>query len=253
MSLTLNMVGGGGGGLSDTDALLRVQAPAGSTVTITKSTVTMTGSGHENAIDTTMYDYYFIIHQSQFDSENPWTVEATLGSQTKTQTIIIDAADEYDVLITYRLYLCNTGQWDTTVAGTLTAVASKVDGSSSGGVARAPSITYASEYINVEETTSGDWYGGLAYGYTQIDITGYTVAKIYGNAWGNIKRFCIWNNRPTNPSTSYRVAYVDMNGINTYTIDLTNLTGSLFYFGVYVCKAQYSSAGISIYDMYLDN
>ena len=94
---------GGGGSLRDTDAMLRVQAPAGSTVTITKGTVTKTDLGHENADDHTVYDYYFIIHQSQFDSVNPWTVTATLNGQISSDTVIIDAADEYDVVLNYLL------------------------------------------------------------------------------------------------------------------------------------------------------
>lgn len=102
MSLTLNMSGGGGKLLS-TDALLRVQAPANSTVTIIKGTVAKTDLGHENADDHTVYDYYFIIHQSQFDSVNPWTVTATLGADSSSDTIIIDAADEYDLTLSYRL------------------------------------------------------------------------------------------------------------------------------------------------------
>ena len=52
------------GGLSASDALLRVQAPAGSTVTITKGTVTKSATGHENAEDHSVYDYYFVIHES---------------------------------------------------------------------------------------------------------------------------------------------------------------------------------------------
>ena len=94
---------GGGASLKATDALLRVQAPAGSVVTITKGSVTKTDLGHENADNHTVYDYYFIIHQSQFDSVNSWTVTATLGAQSKTSTIIIDAADEYDMVLSYLL------------------------------------------------------------------------------------------------------------------------------------------------------
>lgn len=97
MSLVFNMVGGGGdGGLLPTDAILRVQAPAGSTVTITKGAATKTDLGHENANNPSIYDYYFIIHASQFDS-TAWTVTATLGSDSATKTIVINAADEYDL------------------------------------------------------------------------------------------------------------------------------------------------------------
>lgn len=92
---------GGGGGLQDTDALLRVQAPAGSVVTITKGGMTKTDHGHENALEPTVYDYYFIIHQSQFDSVNPWTVTAVLGATTYTDSVIIDSADEYDIQLSW--------------------------------------------------------------------------------------------------------------------------------------------------------
>lgn len=107
MSLTLNMVGGGGS-LKATDALLRVQAPAGSTVTISKGTTTKTDLGHENADDHTRYDYYFIIHQSQFDSVNPWTVTLTPNDAGLSKTVIIDSADEYDVNLYYK-FIYNQG------------------------------------------------------------------------------------------------------------------------------------------------
>lgn len=118
MSLTLNMVGGGGGGFTSTDAILRVQAPSNSIVTITKGSATKTDLGHENLDRPTIFDYYFIIHQSQFDSVNSWTVTATRSSESNTATIIIDAPDEYDVSIGYHVpigqyqeveYLENTG------------------------------------------------------------------------------------------------------------------------------------------------
>ena len=90
---------GGGGGLQDTDAILRVIALAGSVVTITKGGVTKSDLGHENAIDNSLYDYYFIIHQSQFDSVNPWTVTATLGIGITSDTVLINSADEYDITL----------------------------------------------------------------------------------------------------------------------------------------------------------
>lgn len=99
MSLTLNMVGGGSGGLTSTDAVLRVQSTAGSTVTISKGGITKSDQGHENASDTTKYDYYFIIHASQFDGSNPWTVTATLGNLSSSDTVIINSPDEYNVAL----------------------------------------------------------------------------------------------------------------------------------------------------------
>lgn len=89
-----------GGGFNRHDALLRVQALAGSLVTITKGQYHKSDLGHENAQDHTVYDYYFIIHQSQFDSVNSWTVTAALNGEVSINTIIIDSADEYDLVFT---------------------------------------------------------------------------------------------------------------------------------------------------------
>ena len=104
MSLVLNMIGGGGS-FTATDAILRVQAPLNSIVTITKGSVTKTDLGHENADRPAIYDYYFIIHQSQFDSVNAWTITATKGTDTNSTQIIVNASDEYDVLISYNVPL----------------------------------------------------------------------------------------------------------------------------------------------------
>ena len=97
MSLVLNMIGGGGS-FTTTDAILRVQAPANAIVTISKGGTVKTDYGHENIADPTVYDYYFIIHQSQFDSLTPWSVTATVQGITNTKTIIINASDEYDLI-----------------------------------------------------------------------------------------------------------------------------------------------------------
>lgn len=107
--------GAGGGHLNDTDALLRVSAPAGSIVTITKGSTVKSDHGHENALDSNFYDYYFIIHQSQFDSENPWTVTATLGQDSASDTVTIYLPDEYDVILQYRFMLYNNGNFYTSL------------------------------------------------------------------------------------------------------------------------------------------
>ena len=111
--------GGAGGGeiILPTDAILRVIAPAGSTVTISKGAVIKSDGGHENADDNTLYDYYFIIHASQFDSVNPWTVTATLGAQTASTTVIVDAANEYGAILSYGIFLWDNGDECTAITG----------------------------------------------------------------------------------------------------------------------------------------
>ena len=97
---TTNAVGSGGG-LKDTDAILQASAPAGSTVTITKGTTTKSDTGRIEADNSSTYDYYFPISQSQFDSVNPWTITATLGGQSASSQIVVNSAKSYRVGLSY--------------------------------------------------------------------------------------------------------------------------------------------------------
>ena len=233
MSLTLNMVGGGGG-LSDTDALLRVQAPAGSVVTITKGSLTKTDHGHENADDHTLYDYYFIIHQSQFDSQNAWTVTATLGSDTSSKTVIINAADEYDVTLTYgTLYHAgDTSGW--------TNLAWKADSNASGAAA---TIAYNSSDMTITQSAANS---SITYHTNSVDLTGYSTLKCTVSSWtSNSTSFnglYIFSS-VSSTSTPYDSAKVARTlkasgtGAQTITVDVSSLSGS-YYVGIGTCKTQ---------------
>ena len=97
-----------GGGLKDTDAVLIVTVKTGSTVTATKGGVALTPTIWVQSADNTMDTAIFAVPASTFDA-NAWTVTATLGVQTKSATIIIDAAKEYDLALAYRIYLIRDG------------------------------------------------------------------------------------------------------------------------------------------------
>lgn len=167
--------GGGGGGLSDTDAVLRVLAPAGSTVTISKNGVSKSDAGHENASSSSYYDYYFFIHDSQLDS-TPWTVTATLGTQSISDTIVIDSAIEYDMTLSYTLWLIYNGS---SQAGNLTAVGLKPSSSSSAS-ATAPNVSSGTNYIQIGWTSTGSAAAGIAYFGTKVDLSKYSKIHVSG-------------------------------------------------------------------------
>jgi len=108
MSLTLNMVGGGGG-LSPNNAVIHVNAPVGSTVTFSKGGVVVKtlapSKAHPNA-DGETADYYFSVSSSNYGE---WTVTATLGNDTASDTVTVNAANEYDLTMSYRLYVVQNG------------------------------------------------------------------------------------------------------------------------------------------------
>lgn len=108
---------GGGSGPSASDAILTVTVPTGSTVTATKGGATLTPTMWVQAADPTLDCALFAIPASMFDSQNTWTVTATLGTKTASDTIIISSNKQYDLLIQMTLYLYDSGDENTAVTG----------------------------------------------------------------------------------------------------------------------------------------
>ena len=110
-------VTGGGGGLSPNNAVIHVNILVGSTVTFAKGGVTVkvldSSKGHANS-DGETADYYYSVSSSNFGA---WTVTATLNDLSATQTITVDAVKQYDLVLTYLLYLYKYGTSNTGVIG----------------------------------------------------------------------------------------------------------------------------------------
>lgn len=231
----------GGGGLIDTDAILRVSAPAGSVVTITKGGVTKSDHGHENAEDHTLYDYYFIIHQSQFDSQNAWTVTATLNGDTATDTIIISSSDEYDVVLSYMLYLFKDGETFDTVTG----------GWSASGWSSVNAGSISDNVIKVQGSGGGGNPGLLATA-NAIDVTSYSTLVFKGNLTGiyvsgstrkGIEKTGLYSSKSASANGA-TFDKADETGTFTQTVDISAVTGS-FYVACRTANPTSSSATFS--------
>lgn len=100
---------GGGSGPSASDAILTVTVPTGSTVTAVKGGVTLTPTMWVQAADATLDCALFVISPSLFDSQNAWTVTATLVTDTASDTVTIDRNEQYNIFISFNLYLVRNG------------------------------------------------------------------------------------------------------------------------------------------------
>lgn len=176
MSIVLNLVTGSGGP-SATDAILRVIAPAGSTVTISRDGTTKVLKMVPIVGDSANKCYYIFIKQSQFSS-TPWTLTATNGSSTETLNVVINASGEYSITITYELLLYNLGNEFSILTGGYSAFAPAwaSSGNPQGCINNndnlAVSISAASE----------SWKNG-AWGTANIvDFTGYSTLHIRATA-----------------------------------------------------------------------
>ena len=120
---------GGSGGLSPNNAVIHVKAPVGSTVTFAKGGVTVkvldASKGHAN-VDGESADYYLSVSSGNYGT---WTVTATLGTETTSDTVTVDAAKQYDVTLSYFTYLYLLGDECLSLTGGYTYVRSNENSS----------------------------------------------------------------------------------------------------------------------------
>lgn len=219
--------GAGGGHLNDTDALLRVSAPAGSIVTITKGSTVKSDHGHENASDHNLYDYYFIIHQSQFDSENPWTVTATLGEESASDTVIIYLSDEYDVTLSFALFIYNVGdQCSSTTGGwggngTYTLAATYINVPLASGGDNADVRTNVKINLTDYQTLYFEWDGSISIGTGGTNLTMWVAPTQISNSGVGA---------PSGATIQNKFGGSGMILLGTSQLDVSNLTGE-YYIG----------------------
>ncbi len=177
--------GGGGALLTSNDAILQVNVPNGSTVTITRGAITKRGVGIASGTTGTTV-FFFTIKSSEFSS-TAWTISASSGGSAVTQNVVINAARVYTVSISYRLptayqevtYLESSGsQW----------VNTGIQAANTGRMIITGRITAASNYTAlfgaVNSYSAIENVQSLAYrpadGYFFLDNNGYMNAAAIG-------------------------------------------------------------------------
>lgn len=251
----------GGGGIQATDAILRVIAPAGSTVTISKGGISKSDAGHENADDNTLYDYYFVIHQSQFDSINHWTVTATLGTQSISESVIIDAPNEYGVVLSYTLNLVINGVMQD---GNFVPMALK-SSSDSSSTAGTPSVSSGSNYIQIAMSSSSGFQTGIAYLPNKYDLSKYSKVRFTGTAMNSFDSSAGYLNLSFDAWTAFGSYQTDNRLIQSQvftsqhssyssidkTVDISSLSNAA-YIGFNFGKSSSQATGIRIVNMWLE-
>lgn len=237
-----NCSAGGGGGLPDNAAILRVMAPTGSTVTLTRGGITKTSTGHPNADDASQNDYYFIIPQTAFSS-SPWTVTATYGGKTDTQTVVIESADEYDVLMSYDFFLVRNGVLQNGVSLVPAAASSSVT---------APTVTDENGYKKVVlPSLSG-------FSFSAVDFTQFS--NVYLDAEITREQYFTWMYtgfyREGQVGNNFNVGMVVYKYITSYfprgvlSFDLAGNPANYDKFIFYSRASSSSGFDLNIYNIY---
>lgn len=157
---------GGGGGPTAADAILTVTAPAGATVTATKGGTSLTPTLWTAAADATQECALFVISSAQFDATTPWTVTATSGTDTATDTVTIDSNKQYYLWLSFGHYLyrngdeftSRTGGWAWANAGTGTYVNNTTAG-------------------QMEVTTTGSNYQTFLHTVNTVSVSEWSAVK----------------------------------------------------------------------------
>lgn len=215
-----------GGGLSDSNAILRVTVPTGSAVTAAKGGVTKHAKLWTQNADNTLDTAIISIPAGSFDS-NPWTVTATLGGSTTTASVVINSADEYDLVLFYDLYLIKGGRLVDGISFTRTG------GSTATLTEQSTSVRF--------KVTSKQGCGE----YVRVnDVTRFNSLKISissgGYSWNGTRTpaICIGTSVPSVDSASADVSNVSavrklMSSTGeftagTYTLDISSYTGQAY-------------------------
>lgn len=231
MSYVFNMVGGGGGSLKDTDAILTVNVPTGSTVTMTKGGVTLTPTMWVQAADPTLDCALFVISPSLFDAVNAWTVTATLGTNTASDTVTISTNKQYDISVFPPVSLFKSGE------GQIIPLSS--------GNQRNASISIDTNAITVNYSANVD-FQVYCCNATAIDITEYSslvvVAQIISYHVGNQENWgyvVAADSMPTPTDSAnnskYKAKVLISSGSSelTTTLDISSLTLTSAFVGVF--------------------
>lgn len=250
MSYVFNMVGGGSGGGSGpsaSDAILTVTVPTGSTVTMTKGGITLTPTMWVQAADNTLDCALFVIAPAQFDSVNPWTVTATNGTYTSSDTVTIDSNKQYDMELDIwsgEIYM--HGEQYQSFTGGFEVV--RVSTYTSAPIAQVSYGTTPNGVISL--STTGNNSNGAVSTVNPIDLTRFNTitVKLQSNSFGKNRLYIMANSSKSGITLDVAsdrhcdfYSIVGASATGDVTLDVSSANGSFYLLiGGFTVEPTYS-------------
>lgn len=235
----------GGGGPTAADAILIVTVPAGSTVTAEKGSVTLVPTLWTAAADSSLEKALFVIEPEQFDSSTPWTVTATNGTDSASDTVTVDSNKQYDLELSYYLWLFKAG------TGVLVSWTSVVQSSN---VSIDTSLTTMMQINRTSQSngTSKLYVSSVDFTNLVAVVVDMEIVNVYSSGSHNLNPIlCVSDTLPSASiggypsrlSTLGKITFNDTSVRNTYSLDTSSITGShpVGFFGNW---------GANIYNVY---
>lgn len=222
-----NSGSGAGSGFSSNNAVLHVKAPFGSTVSISKNgIVTKTlgpGKAHAN-IDGVDADYYFSITPSNYGI---WVVTSALNGDSASDTVTVNANQQYDVTLSYCLYVYRRGDERSSASGGWAGNGTFAKNTDSITSNLADSGDYGNVYTN--SLISFADYRSLVFVFSGTISVGSGGTNLF--MWAHTSKLSNSNmSAPTGAVASKKVGGNNDGQITlgTYAIDVSALTGSYY-------------------------
>ena len=221
------------------DAILLVTAPALSVVTMTKGTDTRVPTMWVSASNPSWETALFVIEAADFDASTAWTVTATLGAETASETVTIDSAKQYSLNLYYRVYLYNRGD--------------KCESGIGGGwtieTYNTSRITWASDHL--QYYVPGTNYATNIHTANKIDLSQFTTLHAaIGTNIACVLGICTNANR-TNPGLIKQLSIASNNRVETeYVLDISDVSVTQ-YACIVVSVAGSSTSYVDMYAMWL--
>lgn len=239
---------GGGGGLSVLGAVLHVNAPVGSTITLAKGGVTVkvldASKGHTNAGDSSLADWYYSVSSSNYGE---WTVTATKDAESASKTVTVNSNKQYDVAIAQKTII----DVNTMTLAELLAITRNVNTSRGYN----PQLKDGYFYFGTLQAT--DVCGWQI--TRQIDVTDYNYLVFSGYRFGRQDSNADFgfgdSLTGTNASYICNIAKrtVTTDALGDTVLDISGISGS-YYFGIIRSSANISPPlGMYVEKAYLAN
>lgn len=226
--MIFNMTGGGGGGgIHLGDAIIRVEANTGSTVTATDGVNTLTSE----ELTVTGYSYGFFFFSIPSGSFGTWTVTCISSGQTLTKTVSVSAPFEY-ICSFVRLYLYSHGNEFSSTTGGWAGYAESKEGTN--WARQVPVVTNYSDYLSIIFAITSGYHSGYARIANTVDISSYTKLCIDYDLSSTGSSFSAALTATTSTSNHYTPAITSglSKGTNqSAEIDITSVRSNLMYWG----------------------
>jgi hypothetical protein len=256
MSLTINTSGGGGGSIQPTDGLVRIIADYGSSVSVTAGGTSKTLKSLPIVGDSSKSCYYDIVKPGGFSS-TARSYSATLGSDSTSDSVVVNAAGEYTKELSYwngELYL-NGNQYTAHTGGWVSKnvrYAETIPGTSYYIAAVYPTLDLSGSTMIASVTTSGtDNNSGSVITANKVDLTDYDSVTFTLNLanTGAIRNVICYVTDTDDASGSVFTHDAQTSssttGDLTLTVDVSSLSGE-YYVGFNIWAGGYSNTTATV-------